>query len=1259
LMLPVHGRAISSAEIEDGVGRGFKDPRKFPALCNSLAWAYAKGALASLPSFTERVNVADLGIDAEWETQLPADHDSPLLGPGWNVFQYKQHDVSAQGRGRAFSQLKGGLKGAVEELHKRTGRRPERYVLFTNLDLGHFTGGQKGELRERILEGYDHPHDVRIEVVGAAELASFLNGVPYLRSAFFRAPNFCTVEEEWLKHPAEKPSGASVGLVGRGSEVGELNSWLSDPEIRAVVISGPRDMGKTRLALEVSKDSRPLDTVVALDPESLSIKDLMALESPGVEVVVVVEDPDPDKARRMLNQALISTGLKLLITLPTTENAPTPGFGQDVRVRYFRLGPLPDEQAAELLEAAGAGFDFAVESWVVRQASGNPGVLLLAASRGAELRETAAPFVRTVAEGFERDVRGRMGEDAIAVLRLLSLLTRVGVRGEAARELEEITALFGDGFGVNTVLNAIPRLDQAGLLRTRGSYVEVVPALLADGLASAALSGRGKELGSLFAALEQSGRMRLLQRLQALRTEEVDEVARFWDGLFAPSGPLESFQSAVSNPDLLRLVASAVPDRFVAMAEGGLVGMNLDERSEIRNYERRELVWALQETLYRRNTGVIALRCLALLAEAETESYGNNATETFTECFNPLHPQFPVPLRRRLGMLKGLFAEENAKGLRLLAIRAATSGLSRKGFFLHPGSGAEPLDSGPSLTYGEIWDYAESLVDLLVEASRSEDSEVAGSAGKALPGAIADLIFQGRPEVAIGKFEEAVDQVLAGDTPVPVSDLADKLGWTGDVLAEHVEGPDPGRDAQLRRFVRQVNEMTDRLRAGDFSIRLKRWAGGWTRDDYEDVVGGAGQSIPRHDKELGALAREAIETPEVLSDELLSWLRSPEAEKVHVFFHLLGKYDFGKKWLPRVEQMGAAADGVLPFAYYIFGLGQHDHYFASKRLDELTGARAVTAEAIARATGLLGVDSAGVDRLETLVGEGRIEPYVVGRLLHGRWADPLDQDGYLRLLKALVGTDPENAMVVVELSSMWAYLKKPVEGKLADFIWRCLEAARPTGPNDTYRCDRLASEMAANDPERGFRLAEALLGRPYGEVGWKPISSYGETRLWETLREADRERCLRLVFTLAMKDPPVMDIYQILWKGVDEEQDHEALFNYACESERQAEIVSEIITTAYAGFWRLAFELLERYPNNETIESNLVGGLLSREGRFRMWGGPLAARYAAAREEVERRIADADTPSSSLPWLEETRSVLLQRERERRVREDNWEAGLP
>ena len=102
---------------------------------------------------------------------------------------------------------------------------------------------------------------------------------------------------------------------------------------------------------------------------------------------------------------------------------------------------------------------------------------------------------------------------------------------------------------------------------------------------------------------------------------------------------------------------------------------------------------------------------------------------------------------------------------------------------------------------------------------------------------------------------------------------------------------------------------------------------------------------------------------------------------------------------------------------------------------------------------------------------------------------------------------------------------------------------------------------------------------------------------------------------------------------------------------------SEIISIAQEGFWPLAFELLERYPGNEIIEGSLVEGLLSRQGRLSLKAGSPAAYYAAARDEVERRIAEPDTPTSAQPWLEETRSFLVRKEQYERNREDDREAG--
>jgi hypothetical protein len=101
-MAQVHGREVTSEGIERLTGRDF-GPAGFASMCNVISWASAKKRPSSLPSFTERVNVRDDGVDAQWDTELPEDdYSSPLLGPGWNVFQYKQREIAAVGRERVF-----------------------------------------------------------------------------------------------------------------------------------------------------------------------------------------------------------------------------------------------------------------------------------------------------------------------------------------------------------------------------------------------------------------------------------------------------------------------------------------------------------------------------------------------------------------------------------------------------------------------------------------------------------------------------------------------------------------------------------------------------------------------------------------------------------------------------------------------------------------------------------------------------------------------------------------------------------------------------------------------------------------------------------------------------------------------------------------------------------------------------------------------------------------------------------------------------
>ena len=1247
-MVQVHGRAVTSEKIERLTGRDF-GPAGFASMCNAISWASAKKRPSSLPSFTERVNVRDDGVDAEWETQLPeGDYASAMLGPGWNVFQYKQRDIVAVGRERLFSKLKSDLQGAVEDLYRKAKRRPDRYVLFVNLDLTH---AQKRDLEKKMLRGYDRPDEVRVEIAGAAEIATFLTDMPHLRFAYLGTPGFSAVEAEWSVHASRKPFGAGVDLVGREKEMEELTSFFEDPRARAMVVAGPQGMGKTRLVLEAAKRDCPFEAVVAVEPRSLELGDLLMLGSSDTEVILILDDPDPDKAEELVHGTLAGEGLKLLIVLPTPEDAPAPNFGQDDRVLTLKLEPLSTEQAGELLRAAGARLDFGVEYWVIERAGGNPDILLTAASVGPDLRARATSFAEQVGKAFERRVKRELGEGTLKTLKLLSLLPQVGVAREAAEELEAVIENFGDGLTKHDVVTSLDGLVTAGLVRPRGSYAEITPTFFANHLCAITLRGRASELVSLFSALGDRARRRMIRRLQGLT---VEEAVTFWDALIGPGGPLEDLPSAWSFPELLRPVASAKPKRFVEMVRGGLSIMSRGERLEITGEERQQLVWALQECLYRRETAQAALRCLSLLAEAETDNHGSNATTIFCESFYWSNPQFPLTLGRRLLLLREMFEKEEYAGMRSLAVKAIESSIPRRGMMLFVSQAPTPLDAAPPITREEITNYVEDLVALLMEIARSDNPEEADAARAILPGSTATSAFYDRPGVAVERLGTMVEWALTQEVPIPVSNLAfelrrvrDGLGYSGSELG-----------TEIRKAAEDVEGLIERLDSGSFPVRLKRLAGDWTFEDYDYETDEHGQNLERGTRKLRDLAREVMENPEELTNELLGWLCSPEAKEGHVFFWQLGKLDGEKRWLVTVEGLGARNDGAAPFGAYLGGLADHDRAFLEDWLDELVEARRVTDNAILSATGRLGGSRGGIERIEKLLMEGRLEPTLVGQALSGRWTEPLEPGECLRLLRLLARPDLENVMPAIRIANMWEYMNKPLEGDLSDFVWRCLEAARSASHLDDYELDRLASVLAWRNPERGFRLLEALLTRG-DEAAWKPISDHQENQLWTALREIDRERAIRLVVSLAATDKPrVMGIPQSLQGVLDQQADHDLLVALATENERQAEAIANSITAGKAGFWPLAAKLLVRYPDNRLVQSGVeLGACRIRGGAISYWGSS-ADQTELVLGEVKQVLGDTDTPEAARPWLEGFATLLREKAERQRIEEADEDIDL-
>lgn len=1209
-------------------------------MCNDLVWAVSGRQRPTLPSFTERVNAADGGIDAEWQIEI-AETDrglpTPIVGAGWNVFQYKKRDVIAQDRKRIISNIKSSLKGTLNYLRSQRQRTPDRYILFLNVDLKH---DQTLALKDAILDEDDQSPATRVEIIGASEIATFLNSHPHLRAAYFAPLAFKTWDEANRSHRKQKLFGFNVPLVGRQDSLARLKSLVDAPHIRVVVVTGAHDVGKSRLVLEATAH-RAQDVVFALDPRSMEIDEYRALVTEDHDVVCVIEDPDVEGVERLINEVLGIDRLRVIVTFPGSEPFPLVSYGQDARVEPLHLEALSSEDSRKLLISTQKRLDFGVESWILDRAGGNPGILLAATSIAEKLRDAPEDFEAAVGKEFARRLKSEMGIHTLKCAELLSLLTHVGISGPFQDEVKLICNIFGNGQrNLPNVITELEGLEKAGLARKGGSFAEITIPFLANYFVTKLLRGQHDKIFALFAGLSQVGQIRFIRRLSQVTSQEVDQ---FWDALFDghdSRAPFGSLASALRQEQMLRYIAGATPERTIAMLERGLLQTSHEERLAISGEPRRELMWALEQLLFRRLTSGRALRLIWLLAEAENETFGNNATGVLSECFYPLHSQMPLPLDERLTALRAFTSPEVSRHGKLVAIGAASNALDRHGaFMLRHSTGPQPLDKMPVFTYAEVFKYSQDLVDVIL--SLGEEPDVAQAALGELPHLVLELGLQGQAGESLERFERLIEWAMGERPGLELFTLFESLDFLSESLRDHLKEPTITEQQKtlFDEYLTRANRLKAKLETGSFSLRLKRWAAGWSREHHEKILVD-GVETYRSCFELNKLAKETVSQPLLLTDDLISWLLSVKARNSHMFFSELGKEDFEGRLRTKMEELGAKIEGDRAFSAYWGGWSRRSRTEAERRLEFLAASNALSANAVTLAAAYMGPSEKILRMLEEKVSGLYITPDLLSGILYGDWIRNPSAEQFYRIVSVIAGPTLENAALAIDIIGRWIGEDKPLESELADIAWRCFEAVPRIRREKTYKFDNVAAKLAELEQERGFRLLEKLLQIQHDRLAWNPIDRFGvqENRFWSVFHNSDPERALRTIFRVALTGTPerrfwiTSDFGEIL----DQENDAKILSKLAAENERVAEVIAETVTAARPGFWALAFFIIEKYPSNLNIKSALTRGIAQAEGGW----GPLSSHLAASRQEVDRVLNDPATPSAARSWLRDIRNRM-------------------
>jgi len=1219
------GQPISADELEQVTSTW--PPERFATLCNTMAWAASGRAFQTFPSFTSRINVKDGGVDAEWTVEIPHDNGripTPILGPGWNVFQYKQRDVFARKRQPIISNLRSSLKAAIKEVAKNSGKIPDQYILFVNI---HLTPNETASLKKSIRANDEETAKTQIEVIGAEELAALLNDHPHLRTSFFTPMAFQTWEDAYGSHCSKKRFGSHVELVGRESEVDRLRALVDASHIRAIVVHGPHDMGKSRLALEATKH-KPYDTAVALDPRSTGLTDYRNLCTNRSEIICIVEDPELDTLQSLIGEALSVPGLKLLITFPTAAETDL-SYGFDNRVASLLLSPLNDEAARKLLQATGQVLDYGIQDWILSQASGVPGIILAAASIGGSLRQDHTVFSTAVGKEFERRIVQELGEAALQSARLFSVLTHVGTFGPHEAEIQTICKIFGDDRSAHQMLAHLPELEKAGLARRAGYFVEIFLPLLANHLVEQLVLGRRNEMFALFAKLDEAGQIRFIKRLAQVKGPEAEQ---FWDELFAPDGPLGTVDRILKRTHLLRLIAGTVPQRVLHVLEDRLLTSTIETRLTISGDSRRELMWALEQLLFRANTSKDALRLIWLLAEAENETWGNNATGVLQESFHPHHSQMPLPLDERVALIKERLSSTPTTETKLLAIKTIEGGLkSRASIHLRHSVGPSPLDTRPPLTWSNVFSYLRSLAEILVSLAEDQ-GKVSHVALDVLPKSIAELAFKGLTAESGQYFRLLTDWALAERKGLDVSHLSGIMGRVRDFCADQIAKPNfpETRKTEYAEFISKLTEWQASLDQSGFSTRLKLWAGGGSYRVSADWK--------QAEKQLSLLAKEVIQSPKILTSDLIQWLLTASTKEARSFFYALGQEDQNFHFRTALEALGKDAFGSRAFAPYFAGWAKRDLEGAEGRLDELAELHTVSTTSLLETTSWLDPTPRGLKRIKQVAPE---DPEYTAAIL-GRWIDRLDLQEFKKILQIIAGTNFECASAAVELLGSWMYHQKPFDDELSDIAWRCIDhgpSKRPTRSAEGWHFDELAAKLTEANPDLGFeKFHQLLLASPSRSSEWEPLDMDGGEQWWKALRTKDRPRLLQTL----LKASSTSDIIQeaLSWRLkdlLDQDQDADDLLKAVDSESAHARIAARWLVGSKPNFWNLAFAFLKKFPHDPALQDTLTSAAMDMGTMIR---GPGSGFYEARKQEIQTCLADPSTPTEARAWLRDAAEAL-------------------
>ena len=617
------------------------------------AQAYRCGSPRDLVNTETRA--ADDGCDG-W-TDRPTMPD-PWLGSNDTCWQFKSGRSGEPGR----------LSDEVgKPIPLKTLRDGGRFVLVASGS----NSGEKGTRarKDELItaagrQGLSPEASERIIVYGSEDIERWCNQHPAIAARWAERPPGLLTLDRWADSEEHRmPFQASTEVE---SNLAERRADLdfATGSIHHLHIKGPPGVGKTRFALELCREAPWRDTVVYFqqseDQRLLPLIDGVAHDrDPEVRLMIVADEAQIEDLRVFRNSVERTDGRVRLVTVGSCT---TP---DSQRIPELRIEPLDAAMMRRVVRGWYPAMPPEHVDYVTRLADGYLRLARLIAIAVDTDREASVPDVLQREEIRQRLDR-MLGEGDRRALHVVAILTHVGWERDRREEGEAIAAYMGLGW--NQVRYAVNDYHRRMRIAPRGGrYRYISPEPLGLYLALEALDIYPDIVDSLPEKLpSEAARDAFYKRLEAIAGNATTrEYSREKLSFFFR---IDDFV----DPQRARrwsVFSAADPETAARNICRALKTARVDDRRGIRDGARREIVWRLVRIAWRSSAFHDAVIALALLAEAENEPWGNNATSEFVARFQVVLGGTGLPYLRRLRVIDELL-ELGRPELARLCIRA-------------------------------------------------------------------------------------------------------------------------------------------------------------------------------------------------------------------------------------------------------------------------------------------------------------------------------------------------------------------------------------------------------------------------------------------------------------------------------------------------------------------------------------------------------------------------------------------------------------